>query len=75
LTFLISKIGESMVAHRIWLWGFASSSTLVVVTLNIAGTVLYGNTLSATPMGTQLLSLLSLIAAIAIALAFFPPAR
>jgi hypothetical protein len=67
-------LGDPLIAHRIWLWGFAALAALLVIVLDIASWGLSGQPLAATPVGLHAMSLFGLLSISGIAFAFFPPA-
>jgi hypothetical protein len=66
-------LGDAFIAHRIWLWGVGAISQTVVISLDLGSWAVVGTALAATPFGLHVTSLIGLVGAGAIALAFFPP--
>jgi hypothetical protein len=66
-------LGDAFVAHRITLWGIASTTQLTSNVLSVASSVVLGLPLVDSTVGLLALSLLGLGGTICLALAFFPP--
>ena len=66
-------LGDPMIAHRIWLWGFGAVTVMMTIALEFVSWGLSGVSLAATPMGLHAMSLFGFVATCGIAFAFFPP--
>jgi hypothetical protein len=66
-------LAEPMTAHRIRLWGIGASAQCIAIGLDLGSHALAGSTLGSTAVGLNAMSLLGLVGAICVALAFFPP--
>jgi len=66
-------LGDPMVAHRIWLWGIGASAQCLQIGLDLCWWTASGQSFSSSAAGLHLTSLLALLGASCVALAFFPP--
>ena len=68
-------LSEPGIAHRFWLWGIGAAAQTLVISLDFGSWLVHGSGLDQLPLGVAATALIGLVGSIAVALAFFPPAR